>query len=502
MGKSDIVSDVADVLNVDQDRFMDKVKDDSEFIKSEIYKGTFDNAQSIIGLEYELYSVDSSSYQLKRFPRRILSLIGFEKELGLHNIEMNTNPQPLNKYGLKAQEMEVKSRVSTAINRTKAEDIKLVSDGIWTIPPIGESSVDYLTKTVKDDGINIGVNMSDSARYHAMANTDVSAGMEIDTSFVSLSSNSIMPESLITSIQPHYQVPRAIDLPVYFRYAIRIAGPLLALAVNSPFFPPDLYDEGVNPEEILDGHIKENRIKIFETVMNPENDRKVKFPEDIGSIEEAIDRIVEDKVFAAMPVNKGNRFDDEFVHFKMKHGTYWRWIRPVFTGKTRSQANSRIEFRPLPSQPTIRDTIAFQIVFAGFLEKISTREHPVKNLGWEDAKTNFYSAMKDGFDADLKWITKDGDKTDDNKTIFKDILDTSKEGLERSNISERKSKYYLQPIRSRVQNSITPASWKHKIVKREIQDGKTLKDAIYKMQHRYIENQEKTLIEGSFLEWT
>jgi len=42
-------------------------------------------------------------------PRRLLELMGFEKELGLHNAEMSTSPQPLSDHGLRAQLAEVRA---------------------------------------------------------------------------------------------------------------------------------------------------------------------------------------------------------------------------------------------------------------------------------------------------------------------------------------------------------------------------------------------------------
>ncbi len=65
-------------------------------IKDAIEDGVFDNPQAIVGLEYEFYAVKDDDATLRRVPRRLLELIGFEKELGLHNAEMTTSPQPLN----------------------------------------------------------------------------------------------------------------------------------------------------------------------------------------------------------------------------------------------------------------------------------------------------------------------------------------------------------------------------------------------------------------------
>src|SRR5699024_7007332 len=237
----------------------------------ELDAGTFDNPQAIVGLEYEFYGVNRGTNGLARVPRRLLEYIGFEKELGLHNAEMTTSPQPLNPYGLRAQEAEVDARLRTALDCVASADLRLVSDGMWTIPPEGEPASEYLTGDVVDSDVRIASNMSDSVRYHAMAHTAGAdaPGMNIDAPPGSLAAETVMPESLITSIQPHYQVAHAADLPDYFTYALRIAGPLLALGVNSPFFPPDLYDDAP-AEEILDDGWMSNRIHVFEAILNPD----------------------------------------------------------------------------------------------------------------------------------------------------------------------------------------------------------------------------------------
>ncbi|ODR81358.1 hypothetical protein BG842_14565 [Haladaptatus sp. W1] len=497
---SDLASQVKDVATVDREEFQARVEEDAEVIKRELEDGTFDNPQSIVGFEYEFYAVDAETKALSRVPRRLLSLIGFEKELGLHNAEMSTSPQPLNEHGLAAQEAEVKARLSAAEARTGAEGMRLVSDGLWTIPPTGETATRYLTDGVDDNGVQIASNMSNSVRYHAMANTEEAVGMELDAPHVSLSAKTVMPESLITSIQPHYQVPHARDLPTYFQYAVRIAAPLLALGVNSPFFPPDLYDD-VPPEEIVDEAWMENRIHVFESVLNAFDPGKVRFPEDIDSAADAIDNIAADRTIVPMPVSRSNRFDDEFAHFRLKHGTYWRWVRPVFGGSTRADANARIEFRPIAAQPTVRDSIAFQAAFAGLLESTFRREHPVHHLDWVVARDNFYAAMRDGLGADLYWITNDGKETTETDDLFADLFAHAKDGLQARGLSDEQAAKYLYPLRQRARHGVTPAGWKKREVRERLDDGETLADAITGMQCAYIDQQKETLLDGSFTDW-
>ena len=505
----DLAAEVTDVLGVDAETFRSEAEADAEVVKAELRNGTFDNHQSIVGLEYEFYAVaegrwsdgDGDDYSLMRVPRRLLELIGFEKELGLHNAEMTTSPQPLNAYGLRAQESEVLARLQAALECTQAEGIRLVSDGLWTIPPTGETARNYLSDSVTESGVDVATNMSDAVRYHAMANSPTLPDrFSVDAPHVDLQSDTVMPESLITSIQPHYQVPHAADLPDYFNYALRVAGPLLALGVNSPFFPPDLYEE-VPPDAILADSWHENRIAVFESVLNTEDAVKVRFPEDLETVEQAVDRVAADPTVVPMPVERGDRFDDQFATLRRKHGTYWRWVRPVFDGATRSDANARIEFRPIAAQPTVRDSMAFQAVFAGLMESLPQRRHPVIDQEWSTAEENFYAAVRDGVGSEQAWVANDGVETTDTERIYEDIFSHARDGLTSAGCTERQADRYLEPLRERVRTGTTPASWKRREVRERLDDGDSLARAIEGMQRTYIRKQEETLLDDTFADW-
>ncbi|MFC6961223.1 hypothetical protein [Halocatena marina] len=501
MSASDLADRVADLLSVDHDEFADRVESEVDWLKNEIREGTFDNPQGIVGLEYEFYGVDGETDALMRVPRRLLEFIGFEKELGLHNAEMQTTPQPLSKYGLAAQEAEVQARLDAALRETQSSDIRLVSDGMWTVPPVGESASKYLTGSVVDNDIRIATNMSGSERYHAMANVDFGAELSLNAPYVSLTADTVMAESLITSIQPHYQVSHAPDLPAYFQYALRIAGPLLALGVNSPFFPPELYNDDVDVETILEDGWMENRIPIFESILNPPEQPKVCFPEDIASVEDAIDQIANDRTVVPMLLDTSDRFDDNFAHFRHKHGTYWRWVRPVFDGPTKSHANARIEFRPLPGQPTVRDVICLQATYAGLLESLTKREHPVSSLEWDAAEMNFYEAAHEGLDGSFQWITADGAETTNIDIMYDELFDYARDGLSLRGLNRTEINRYVAPLQERFERRMTPAKWKHDRVLDAVDSGTPFVEAVWGMQTDYIERQEETLIEGSFVDW-
>ena len=500
MSGSELAQRVRETLDADREAFDARVESEVEDLKREVEKGTFDNSQAIVGLEYEFYAVDAGTDALKRVPRRLLEYIGFEKELGLHNAEMQTSPQPSSAYGLRATEREVQAKLEAAQDACEPDGMILVSDGMWTVPPVGETASSYLADSIEEDGVVLATNMSDAVRYHAMANTGFKSNMSLDARHVHLDARTVMPESLITSIQPHYQMSQAADLPERFRYALRVAGPLVALAVNSPFFPPDLYTTD-DAERVLNECAMENRITVFESVLNPDEDPKVTFPEDVHDIEGVIDRIAADRTVVPTLQEDAGRFDDRFAHFRHKHGTFWRWVRPVLDGPSRPDANARIEFRPLPAQPTVRDSMAFLAVFAGLMEALPRREHPLRSLPWQDARDNFYAAVEDGLQADMTWVTMESAETADLDTLYTELFDAARDGLELRGLDDAEVDRYVRPLERRWEAGMTPARWKHREVRRRVTHGVPLGQAIWGMQAEYIDRQRGNLIEGCFTEW-
>ena len=82
MSGSELTAGVGELLSVDAEEFRRRAAEEADRLKTEVRDGTFDNTEAIIGLELELYAVDARSGSLRRVPRDLLDLIGFEKELG------------------------------------------------------------------------------------------------------------------------------------------------------------------------------------------------------------------------------------------------------------------------------------------------------------------------------------------------------------------------------------------------------------------------------------
>lgn len=490
--------------DIDVAAFQTTVREEAAVIRENVESGTFDNPGVTIGFEHEFYAVDADSSRLRRVPRDLLSCLGFEQELGLHNAELGTGVQPLNAAGVDAMRREVEAKVGGLQRQADADDLRVVADGMWAIGPAHNSTEGYLTESTQTRGLTLGVNVTNAVRYHGFGGDEGRCIRgSIDLPGVTLETDNAAAGSLTSSIQPHYQCRQAADVPAVHGSALRVAGPLLALAANSPFLPPDLYDEPEPSRDTLlhESHA-ESRVPVYEQLMNPETGPpKVRFPEDLDTPGEFVDRVVEDEVLVPADVDAGARFDDAFVHFRHKHGSYWRWVRPVFGGVTQDAANARIEFRPLPGQPTIPDAVSFVAAFAGLLTTLYRGDHPVTDLDWTAARDNFYAAASDALDAELAWITADGDHTTDTSRLYADLFDAAATGLEHRGFDDAQVATWLDPLRVRAERGLSPAGWKRQHVANSLDDGLPPDEAIESMQRAYIDHQQSTLTDGHFADW-
>lgn len=500
------VTGIRESGRVDIDAFERRVREEADGLKGRLASGTFDNRQATIGLEYEFYAVESHSDRLRRVPRSLLECLGFEREIGLHNAELTSDVHPYSGAGLSALKTGAAAKIRSLQHQAGEAGLRFISDGMWTIGPETNTAEGYLTEATHEEGISLAINVSNAVRYHGFGSVDEHTPVNGTVALpgATVEAETAGPVSLTTSIQPHVQPRRAADLPAYHNNALRVAGPLLAVAANSPFLPPELYDDGALTRRLLleDTHA-ETRVPLYEGLMNPERgDPKVRFPEDIDTPVEAVDRIAADPVIVPALIEGGERFDDEFVHFRHKHGSYWRWVRPVFDGPSAADASARIEFRPLPGQPTLPDTIALVAAVAGLLTALSIGDHPATDLSWAVARENFYAAVEDGLSADMEWITASGDRTAETERLYEDLFDLAVTGLEARGLTASEATARIWPLRNRVDAGITPAGWKREAVRRSLDAGASPGDAVRDAQRAYIREQRKRFYDGSLVDWS
>jgi len=431
------------------------------------------------------------------------------KELGLHNAEINTEPNTFDGTGLSVQTTAVEMHTKQARQQASNQHCELVLDAMWTVPP-EEGAGDYLSAHEKRDGVVLADNMRQAPRYVALDNEALQhAGGEIAFSVPGYEGAfpTILFESLATSIQPHLQIPDTVDFPDYYNAAIRTLGPLLALSTNSPFLPADFYPGDVDGEWLCANTDHELRIAAFEQSVNTSENPKVKVPRDIEAVTDVVDRVVSDDLFGPffrewLDDSERDTLEDRIWEFDHKRGTYWRWLRCVIGGTPVEGASDeqslRIEYRPLPTQPHVADMIGLQALTVGLIRGLVAAEHPVAELPWTDAERSFYNAAADGLAADLSWVTIHGERTTDPEVIFDEVFRYARQGLAEQDVPEAQIDEYLDPIKRRYDAGETPSSWKVDRVRANLDDGLELREAITEMQRAYFERSRE---HDTFAEW-
>jgi len=503
--------------------FMDRVESQADQLRDAIDAGEMDNSDFAVGLEIEVYAIDDESAaetvdgeneqptdrsRLVPLPEAAFES-GANKELGLHNAELNTDPDVFDTDGLASQAGSIAEQFERAQAGAQEEGCQLVLDAMWTLPP-ETGSDDYLSAVEDDDGVTVAANMRTDPRYVAIDNEvlELAGGsIPLDVPGTASGFPTILFESLATSIQPHLQVPTAAAFPDYYNTAIRTLGPVLALSANSPFLPPDMYNAVEDPQDLVEDTHHELRIAVFEQSVNQSPNAKVRVPEDIATAGETVDNVVEDDLFAPflrewLADDDRESFEEQYWEFDYKRSTYWRWLRCVVGGDPVRGANTerslRIEYRPIPTQPTITDIVGMQSLTAGLIHGLVVADHPLAELPWEDAKQSFYNAAESGIDGEMTWLTADGERTSNPDIIFGEVFAYAREGLDAAGLPPEDIEEYIAPIEARWDARFTPSMWKKARVREALDEGHSLEEAITTMQEQYIQQSQET---SSFAEW-
>jgi hypothetical protein len=499
--------------------------------------GRLDNRDFAVGLELEAPVVDADGRPVP-VPGELLEAPGYSPELAVHDVEVHTDPDVLSGDGLRRQRDALRERVA-ALRSALGPDREFVLDAMWAVPP-AEGSRSYFGGYDEHEGFRFARRMTPNGRYYAIDNDILGrTGGSIPVDLPGVDAvPSILFEATATSIQPHLQVPDAASIPAYLAVASRTMAPVLALAVNSPFLPADCYaesggddDGGERPAvdvETAFAAPQELRIPVFERTVNAglaSGDEKCRVPADVATAREAFGRIAGDVAVAPTPVsdsaaatdgesaasesagggdsadtgNDGETvpYGDRFPTFRAKRGTFWRWVRPVVGGDVAAgpdgpapgndDASVRVEYRPIPTQPTVDDVVGFQALVSGLVRGLVEADHPITELPWSAARGSFYRVVDDGIDADVQWVTADGDPTDDRSRLYGELFAYARRGLESSGVAADVADELLAPLEARWEARETPAGWKRRRVRDRLDRGASLPEAIADTYREYAE---------------
>lgn len=444
-----------ELTSADRRRFMRALLGDLRAVERMLAEGMFERGVTQIGCEQEMFLVDRS-WTAAPAALEMLSRLDdphYTTELGLFNLELNGDPQPLAGKGLarmEAQINELYARVQTA---GRPIGIQPVLTGI----------LPTLTKT--DLSVS---NMVPNPRYltlnHAMT---AARGGGYDIAIKGLDElvakhDSLMFEACNASFQVHLQVAE----PERFGHAYDIAqlllGPTLAPCANSAtLFGKRLWAE--------------TRIALFEQscdIRTPSihaRDRSARVSFGRSWVGGSVVDIFKDNITRYRPLVGTDSEEDalrvlergeipELKALRLHNGTIYRWNRAVYGISPNGKPHLRIELRSLPSGPTILDEVANGAFWLGLMSELTaTIENLSARMDFDHAQANFYAAARDGLAARLTWL--DNEEVIAQPFILDRLLPLAEAGLVRAGVDPYAITRYLGVIDQRVRSLRTGAQW-------------------------------------------
>lgn len=270
----------------------------------------------------------------------------------------------------------------------------------------------------------------------------------------------VMFESANTSFQVHLQVTPA-EFARLYNITQLVCAPVLAGAVNSPVLLGNrLWQEtriavfqhsaeGRSAAQMARGHpprvdfgfrwVEDSVLEIFQ--------------EDIARFRILVAQDVEENAIQCLAEGRV----PELHALRIHNGTVYRWNRPCY-GVRDGRAHLRIECRPFPAGPTLRDEMANAAFLIGLILHFEAQGlSPARHLPFEQARENFFSAARHGLQAQMGWI--DGRTHPVTELVKHELLERARDGLTTAAVQAADIDLYLGGVGERFEADVTGASW-------------------------------------------
>lgn len=437
----------------EKERFVKYLLNDIKALEYMIENDMIEKSINRIGVEQELCLVDST-WRPAPIILDILPKINnrqFTTELAKFNLEINLDPIDFSSDCISTLEHNLIKHIKKAEKVLKSHGAKVILTGI--LPTIRNKDLDISNMTPLD-------------RYHALANSlaklrggkfefHISGTDELITAH-----DTVMFESCNTSFQLHFQVS-ADEFVDKYNWAQMISGPVLASSTNSPLLLGKrlwretriaLFQQSIDIRQSKD-HMRERSSRvsfgnrwIYDSIVDS-------FKEDIVRFETLLSNDLKTNSIKMLEDGEIPTLDALLVH----NSTIYKWNRPCF-GIFNGKPHLRIENRYLASGPTIPDQVANATFWFGLMAGMPDEYKNIPaRYEFDDAKTNFMKAARDGLDNKFLWL--DDKKHSAQDLITKFLIPIAKEGLQKSNINDKDISKNLDIIEERVKSGNTGSQW-------------------------------------------
>jgi len=436
-----------DFNQADYEAFASRLQSQLIQLKSEIElqkSATPISSKVTLGAELEVYLVDRKFAPLP-INQALLDKLNnplLQTELNQYNLEFNLLPVDAAGTPFHEMDTQLKTTLDSLASAMHEYEGQVVPIGI--LPTLSEQ---YLNKRF----------MTDLPRYHVLAKQLSSLkGSEFQINIngeeqLVTSSNQVTLEGANTSFQFHLKTD-VNQFKNLFNAAQLVTPLVTAIAANSPvLLGKKLWHE--------------TRVALFKQAIDSRCEQPLNWRQPArvtygqGWVREGPWELFAENVSIFKPIIPLIG-ESPYSELCLHHGTVWNWNRAVFAPEPDS--HFRIEFRSLPSGPTITDMLANAALLVGLTIAMSKQASDyIARLPFKYAEYNFYRSAQYGLNANLIWPELGQNELQEQPalSILEKLLPDAAQGLKEIGIDEEESSFYLEVIRQRIKNKQNGATW-------------------------------------------
>lgn len=373
-------------------------------------------------------------------------------EVDSFNVEINARPHRIEGAPFSAMERELKAAVAEIERAAAPLGVRPAMIGI--LPTLQERDLQStaLTDNNRYRALSAGIRRVKQSDF--TVRIDGRESLSVHCSDVTL-------EGANTSFQVHLRC-RAGDFAASYNAAQLATAIALAVSGNSPFFlgrslweetrialfrqavddRDHVADEDWRPSRVSFGHgwVRRGAYELF--------------AEAVRLHEPLIPVLGDEQEIAGRP---------SLAELRLHQGTVWRWNRAIYDPA--DGGHLRIEFRALPSGPTVLDMIANAAFLIGLTLALREGiESKLEAISFGHARRNFYQAARYGLKAELLWPTEKGHSPVlwNAAELARLLLPEARRGLTEGGVEQNEIDRLMAIIGARIESGQTGAGWQQK----------------------------------------
>jgi hypothetical protein len=410
-----------------------------------------------VGAEQEVFLVEKESLKPASINQKILGILRdkawLKAELGKFNLETNLQPYTLKGSCFKKMELENLNYLKTVREVAQTFDVDVLLTGILPTLYQYDMQMHNLTPNERSQAVlqaTLNQLPDKKFKFHISGIDDL----------IFQSSSPLYPASS-TSFQVHLQVAPH-EFALYYNIAQALAGPILAIASNSPLaFGKRLWHESriilyqqASDTSQTNGYLRKRRPRVVFGEDWVESSVLDIYKEDIARFPILLSGDIDEDPFAKISQHQAPSLEALQIH----NSTIYRWNRPCYGISPNGQPHLRIENRMLPSGPTIVDEIANSALWIGAMIGIANEIGDIRtHIDFVEVKDNFDKAAKNGIHSEITWLNHKKIRAKD--LLLNELLPLAKKGLLSKGVNSDEVDYYLGIIEQRTEKSISGSSW-------------------------------------------